>query len=201
MIHATISGNIGRDPELRSAGSGEVLSFSVASNTREKRDSGWEKTTTWVRCSMFRRAGALARILERGSYVTVRGQLTLREYPKRDGTTGYGLELRADEVELGPKRDNSRATPPHQNKDRHPDYESVRRDNIVEKCIFCDHRLKNNELPACVEACPSGARVIGDVADGNSEVSKLLKHYEHFVLKPEDGTKPNVYYIRSYSAR
>jgi ferredoxin len=91
--------------------------------------------------------------------------------------------------------------PPHQNKYSHPDYESVRRDNIVEKCILCDHRLKNNELPACVEACPSGARVVGDIEDSGSEAAKLLKKYEHFVLLPDEGTEPNVYYIRKYSAR
>lgn len=91
--------------------------------------------------------------------------------------------------------------PPHQTKYAHPDYKSVRRDNIVEKCIFCDHRVKNNKDPFCVEACPSGARIFGNLQDGSSEVTKLLKKYKHFVLKPEEGTKPNVYYIREYSAR
>jgi Fe-S-cluster-containing dehydrogenase component len=93
------------------------------------------------------------------------------------------------------------ATPPHETKYSHPDYESVRRDNIVEKCILCDHRLRNSELPACVEACPSGARVVGDINDANSDAAKLLKKYKHFVLLPDEGTKPNVYYIREYSAR
>jgi len=93
------------------------------------------------------------------------------------------------------------ATPPHQTQYYHPDYESVRRDNIVEKCIFCDHRVKNNELPFCVEACPSGARIFGDISDATSEAAKLLKMHKNFVLKPEAGTSPNVYYIRDYSAR
>jgi ferredoxin len=93
------------------------------------------------------------------------------------------------------------ANPPHETMFSHPDYKSVRRDNIVEKCILCDHRLRNNELPACVDACPSDARVVGDISDANSEAAKLLKKYKHFVLLPEEGTKPNVYYIREYSAR
>ena len=91
--------------------------------------------------------------------------------------------------------------PPHHTKYHHPDYLSVRYDNIVEKCIFCSHRLVNNEEPFCVSACPSHARVFGDLNDSNSEVSKLLKKHKSFVLKPEEGTKPNVYYIRDYSAR
>ncbi|MDJ0624064.1 MAG: 4Fe-4S dicluster domain-containing protein [Desulfocapsaceae bacterium] len=92
-------------------------------------------------------------------------------------------------------------TPPHETKYKHPDYESVRRSNVVEKCIFCDHRLKNDLLPTCVEACPSNARIIGDLDDNSSEVAKLLKKYSYFVLKPDEGTLPNVYYIRDYSAK
>jgi Fe-S-cluster-containing dehydrogenase component len=93
------------------------------------------------------------------------------------------------------------AKPPHQTKYSHPDYESVRRDNIVEKCIFCAHKIARNEQPFCVSACPSDARIFGNLQDANSEIAKLLKKHKSFVLKPEEGTKPNVYYIREYSAR
>ena len=93
------------------------------------------------------------------------------------------------------------AVPPDKTAYNHPDYECVRRDNIVEKCILCDHRLKNGEQPYCVVACPSGARTVGDVNDPASEAAKLLKAHKSFVLKPEAGTKPNVYYIREYAAR
>lgn len=93
------------------------------------------------------------------------------------------------------------ANPPHKTNYKHPDYDDVRRDNIVEKCILCDHRIKVNKLPACVEACPAGARVFGDLNDSTSEAAKLLNKYKNFVLKPEEGTKPNVFYIRDYSAR
>ena len=94
-----------------------------------------------------------------------------------------------------------RATPPHRTKYSHPDYEDVRRDTIVEKCTFCDHRLKLGVLPACVEACPSGARVFGDTDNKSSLASQTLKKYKSFVLKPEAGTKPNVHYVRSYSIK
>jgi Fe-S-cluster-containing dehydrogenase component len=43
--------------------------------------------------------------------------------------------------------------------------------------------------------------VVGDINDANSDAAKLLKKYKHFVLLPDEGTKPNVYYIREYSAR
>lgn len=93
------------------------------------------------------------------------------------------------------------ANPPHRTNYQHSEYENVRRDNIVEKCILCDHRLRENMLPACVEACPSGARVFGDLKDSNSDAAKLLAKNKSFVLKENEGTSPNVHYIRDYSAR
>jgi Fe-S-cluster-containing dehydrogenase component len=55
----------------------------------------------------------------------------------------------------------TRALPPHRTKYSHPDYDDVRRAGIVEKCIFCDHRIKKGELPYCVVSCPAGARIFG----------------------------------------
>jgi Fe-S-cluster-containing dehydrogenase component len=90
--------------------------------------------------------------------------------------------------------------PPHRTLYKHTDYASVRRKGVVEKCIFCEHRVKQGELPNCVVACPSGARTFGNLKDKNSAASKLLKKYKNFVLKPEAGTNPNVYYIRNFRA-
>ena len=99
-------------------------------------------------------------------------------------------------AELASKTD----LPPHRTKYDHPDYQDVRRSNITEKCIFCEHRVAKGELPNCVVACPAKARIFGDISDKNSEVAQLVKKYKGTVLKPEKGTKPNVYYIRSFSA-
>jgi Fe-S-cluster-containing dehydrogenase component len=90
-------------------------------------------------------------------------------------------------------------TPPYRTLYKHSDYASVRRKGVVEKCIFCEHRVKNGALPYCVVACPSRARIFGDLADENSEASQLLKKHKSSVLKPEEGTSPNVYYIRNFS--
>lgn len=92
-------------------------------------------------------------------------------------------------------------TPPSRTMYEHTDYKSVRRKNIVEKCIFCDHRVKNGKDPYCVVSCPASARVFGDLSDMNSNVSKLLKKHKSSVLKPEAGTKPNVYYIRNFKVK
>lgn len=98
-------------------------------------------------------------------------------------------------AEVAKKADS---TPPHRTRYFHSDYEDVRPAGKVEKCIFCDHRIKKGKLPYCVEACPAGARVFGDISNPTSKPAKLLRENKEYVLKPEAGTKPNVYYIREY---
>jgi Fe-S-cluster-containing dehydrogenase component len=91
--------------------------------------------------------------------------------------------------------------PPHRTRYSHPEYRDVRRSNITEKCIFCAHRLAKGEKPHCVTSCPAGARIFGDLHDPKSEAAQALKQHKSFVLKPEEGTKPNVHYIREYSTK
>lgn len=90
--------------------------------------------------------------------------------------------------------------PPARNEYQHPDYNSVRPKGVTEKCIFCDHRVKKGLKPNCVEACPAGARIFGDLSDAGSEVSRLIIKNKFFRLKEKAKTEPNVYYIRKYKA-
>lgn len=62
-------------------------------------------------------------------------------------------------------------------------------------CTFCVHRLEKGLLPRCVEACPAGALIFGDLDDPNSEVSKIIKSGKAEVYRPELNTKPRVYYL------
>jgi len=76
---------------------------------------------------------------------------------------------------------------------------------VVEKCTFCFHRIDRgiNEgkkigvdvVPACVEACPSEARVFGDIEDSSSALSMLLAKRDSFKLKEDMGTDPKVFYL------
>ena len=70
------------------------------------------------------------------------------------------------------------------------------KENTVEKCIMCYFRVKDGDVPACVEGCPARARVFGDLDDPESEVSKLLAEREYEVMLPEEGTGPNMYYLK-----
>lgn len=65
----------------------------------------------------------------------------------------------------------------------------------VDKCSFCEHRLKAGLDTACVHTCMTGARQAGDINDPKSEVSKLLAKHKHHVKLKEKGTNPAIYYI------
>lgn len=69
--------------------------------------------------------------------------------------------------------------------------------NTADKCTFCTHRLDAGLLPACVESCVGGARMIGDIKDDSSLVSQLLvaNKEDIKIIKPEMNTKPHVFYI------
>jgi Fe-S-cluster-containing dehydrogenase component len=93
------------------------------------------------------------------------------------------------------------ALPPNANMYQSGDYQPVRKDGVVEKCILCHHRTTHGQLPTCVEACPSGARIFGDQNDPNSAISQVLKKFKATRLKEEEKTNPNVYYARNFSAK
>jgi Fe-S-cluster-containing dehydrogenase component len=50
-------------------------------------------------------------------------------------------------------------------------------------------------LPACLEACPTGARVFGNLLDPTSEIRWVLENKRVFVLKEELGTRPRFFYF------
>jgi len=88
---------------------------------------------------------------------------------------------------------------PYSNPERAKTLPETRPKGVVEKCTFCDHRIKVGEIPYCVEACPADARVFGDLEKPDSKVNKLLGKYKPYRLKERLGTQPNVYYIRSFN--
>ncbi len=71
----------------------------------------------------------------------------------------------------------------------------TRMKGVVEKCTLCEERLSRNLRPNCVEACPHGALVFGDIGDPDSDVSKILAAEYTIRRKPSLGTNPEVYYV------
>jgi molybdopterin-containing oxidoreductase family iron-sulfur binding subunit len=66
---------------------------------------------------------------------------------------------------------------------------------VMEKCTFCLQRTRQGKLPACLEACPTGSRVFGNVLDSKSSISQILKNHRVFVLKEDLGTLPRFFYF------
>ena len=69
------------------------------------------------------------------------------------------------------------------------------------KCTLCVDRIHDEQLPqedrkpACVKACPTGARLFGDVKDPDSEVSIAIRERGGYSLMPEWETKPANQYL------
>ena len=66
----------------------------------------------------------------------------------------------------------------------------------MQKCTLCVDRIYNETLdegdrqPACVLACPTRARMFGDLGDPDSDVSKVVAERQGFALMPEFGYQP-----------
>ena len=69
-------------------------------------------------------------------------------------------------------------------------------EGVMKKCTLCVDRIYNENIPeedrvpACVRTCPTNARHFGDLADPDSDVSRMVAERGGFDLMPEQGTKP-----------
>ncbi len=81
------------------------------------------------------------------------------------------------------------------------DAKPMRKGDVIEKCTFCHHRTLNGQLPACVEVCPSQARIFGDQEDPKSQIAQILAKEKSFRLLEDKGTRPNVHYVGQYGVR
>ena len=104
-----ISGNLTRDPDLRSTASGmPVLGFGVAVNDRRKNQQTgeWEDYPNFIDCTMFgARAQSVSRILSKGSKVAIEGKLRWSQW-ERDGQKRSKIEVIVDEIEFMTSRND-----------------------------------------------------------------------------------------------
>lgn len=105
-----ISGNLTRDPELRSTAGGlPVLGFGVAVNDRRKNQQtgDWEDYPNFIDCTMFgTRAESLSRFLTKGTKVSIEGKLRWSQW-ERDGQKRSKIEVIVDELEFMSSRNDS----------------------------------------------------------------------------------------------
>ena len=81
------------------------------------------------------------------------------------------------------------------NKEQHYLGNRLRKKGVMEKCTFCIQRSRNGKNPACVEACPTGARIFGNLLDPKSDIRWVLANKKVFRLKEDLGTEPKFWYF------
>ena len=104
---ATLIGNLGADPEVRSTANGSrVATVSLATSRRWKGQNGeWQEKTEWHRVVAWNNRGStLADVIERyckkGDKIYVEGSIEYRSWQDREGQTRYTTEINAREVIL-----------------------------------------------------------------------------------------------------
>ena len=105
-----LTGNLTRDPELRSTSSGTaVCSLRIASNTRRKGPSGdWEDKPNFFDVTVWGAQGEnCARFLSRGRPVAIDGRLEWREFTDKDGNKRQAIDIVADAVQFLGGRDDA----------------------------------------------------------------------------------------------
>jgi single-strand DNA-binding protein len=103
-----LTGNLTRDPELRSLPSGmSVCSLRIASNTRRKDQSGeWMDKPNYFSVTVWGAQGEnCARFLSKGRPVALDGRLEWREWQGQDGAKRESVEIVADSVQFLGGRD------------------------------------------------------------------------------------------------
>ncbi|MBR3795991.1 MAG: single-stranded DNA-binding protein [Clostridia bacterium] len=102
MNKVYLIGNLTRDPELRTTGSGiSVCNFSIAVNRRFKNQQTGQTETDFFNIVAWRQLADLcSRYLAKGRKVAVFGSLQSRTYEAQDGSKRTAIDIVADEVEF-----------------------------------------------------------------------------------------------------
>lgn len=110
MNSLTITGQLGKDAELRTTPKGEqVLGFSVADS------QGRDKPTIWWNCQLWgKRAESLAQYLTKGQAVTIIGTVSQRTYTDKQGMEKTTLDVKVNDLALQGIRSQESAAKPAQ---------------------------------------------------------------------------------------
>lgn len=109
MNQLTISGNVGRDAEIRYTSSGvAVVDFSVAVNKVSGSGENRTEKTTWVKVTVWREYGErIQPYIKKGMKILISGEASVSAYIDKSGNAAASLELTANSVEfVSPKQQN-----------------------------------------------------------------------------------------------
>jgi single-strand DNA-binding protein len=95
-----IVGNLGQDPEVRTAANGTVIAkLSVATSDRVKRGEDWVEETQWHRVTVFgKQAENVGKFCKKGRTVGVQGSIRYSKYTDKDGVERHATEIVANSV-------------------------------------------------------------------------------------------------------
>lgn len=113
MQSISFIGRLSRDVDLKTTPNGvQVASFTVAVDRKQK-DTDGNKKVDFFNVNVWRGlADICSKYLSKGKKCYVRGELQMRIYTAKDGTTKVSLDVQADEVEfLSPKSESSEEHP------------------------------------------------------------------------------------------
>ena len=112
-------------------------------------------------CQATRRASSRARSARPGRRRTASSSSTTT------GASAAAAACRPAPTARATSTGRSRSSPPRRSTPRHalPRQPAAARAGVVEKCTFCIQRVRDGRYPACVEACPVGARKFGNLLD------------------------------------
>lgn len=113
MNRVILTGNLTRDPSLKTVGSTELVELRVAVNSRVKRNNEWVDKPNYLNVTVFgAQAKPIKQYLAKGSPVAVDGRLDWREWDK-DDQHFEAVQIIADSVQFLPdgKRDSDGGAP------------------------------------------------------------------------------------------
>ena len=111
-------GNLGADPESRFTPSGDAvcnIRIACTESWRDKATGERKEATEWVRIAFYGKLAEIAgQYLRKGSQVYIEGSLRTRKWQDKDGKDQYTTEIRANEMKMLGRKDDTDAAPARQ---------------------------------------------------------------------------------------
>lgn len=103
MQFTQITGNLGSDPVVKNINGYNCIEFSVAETLRTYDGNTPKDTTTWYKCSLWKKpehTESVTKWLKKGTRVLVGGRLTVQLYTNRDGQAASSLNIKVETFEI-----------------------------------------------------------------------------------------------------
>lgn len=91
----TVTGHIGKEPELKTIGGKSLVEFSIAKGEGQDKDSEWINCKAWEKTADFIKNNA-----HKGDYVLIEGRTRIETWQKPDGTKGSKSVLNLSEFRI-----------------------------------------------------------------------------------------------------